>query len=130
MPPADAPAPDMGEEEPGAELSGKVKEIADIAGEISEKDQETALAYLRSLKDASEESSEVPQDGGAPVDAQPVPPVQESVVFTKKQIREINEGLEGLENELDRNRDEEVGRSTKTNNKPASPFDPPKTIKK
>ncbi len=128
VPPVNDPAleGDSPIDDAAPEMSGKVKEIADIAGEISEKDQETALAYLRSLKDASEENAQ--QAGGAVAQDANMPdaPIQESVIFTKKQIKKINEALgdESLQAELDKK--EPVGRSTKTNNKLTSPFDPPK----
>ena len=115
---------DLGDGEP----TGKVKEIMDTANEISEKDQDTLLAYARSLKDASEEATEPnsempPQDPG--MGGQP--PMMESVVFTKKQIKKLNENFGEMNQELER--EKELGHSTKPKtdkNKPVSPFDPPR----
>ena len=127
------PMDNMGDNE---EASGKVKEIMDTANQISEKDQDTLLAYARSLKDASEEagvnndemSSEPPM--GAPMGGGETP-MQESVVFTKKQLRTINENFGEMNGELDR--DKKLGHTTKMKsdkNKEVSPFDPPRKNRK
>lgn len=143
MPPMpDEGTPEMGMEDPGmegGELSGKVKEIVDTANEISEKDQDTLLKYARSLKDASEEAAagmpgSDPMAGGAPVPPEQTAgqmPMQESVVFTKKQLRVINENFGEMNNELER--DIDVQKTTKTSqgkNNKVGPFDPPQRIKK
>ena len=115
VPPMDTPAPDGMGGEPGAELSGKVKEIADTANEISEKDQETLLAYARSLKDASESAGAGQENGETPSEPTPPMPMNESVIFTKGQVRKINESLGNVD--FDREHEKEVGHSTKTKNK-------------
>lgn len=140
MPPQDAgmPEPPMDDEMGGGEeeASGKVKEIMDTASQISEKDQDTLLAYARSLKDASEEAgmsgdemgSEPPM--GAPMGGGETP-MQESVIFTKKQLRAINENFGEMNKELDR--EKELGHTTKMKsdkNKEVSPFDPPRKNRK
>lgn len=127
------PMDDMGGE---AEASGKVKEIMDTANSISEKDQDTLLAYARSLKDASEEAGA--GDMGGEMGAEPpMPtapgqePMQESVIFTKKQVKHLNENLCAMDDELER--DKALGHTTKLKsdkNKPVSPFDPPRKNRK
>lgn len=139
-PPMDGGEPPM-DDNMGSEVAGseKAQEITDIANEISEKDQETLLAYARSLKDTSEEAGAMP-DGDAGMGGPEVPqqdpvasqaPMMESVIFTKKQIKAINEGLAVVDNETDR--EKPLGHTTKLKtdkNKPVSPFDPPRKNRK
>ena len=126
------------------EMSGKVKEIVDTANEISEKDQDTLLKYARSLKDASEEAGApgAPgEDPGMGMDpgmgsgagmppAQGGMPMQETVIFSKKQLRTINENFGEMDAEL--NREEKPTHTTKTDgkNNKVTPFDPPKKYRK
>ena len=77
---------DMGNSEP----TGKTKEIMDTVNSISEKDQDTLLAYARSLKDASDESN---NDMGEQKPQMPM----ESVILTKGQLKKLNEEF-GIEN--------------------------------
>ena len=118
---------------PATEGTGDPKkdEVMDILNNVSDKDVETILAYARSRKDASEEGM---NDGpeGMPADdpnAMPQQPMQESVVFSKKQLRKIHESINGEVVASDRE-DEKVGHTTKTKDQRVSPFDPPKTVKK
>lgn len=145
----DAGMPDMGADsgmdaDMGGDVSGKVKEIVDTAKEISEKDQDTLLKYARSLKDASEEAGAngAPgADAGMGMDpgmgsgagmppAQGGMPMQETVIFSKKQLRSINENFGEMNNELDR--EEKPTHTTKTDGKTnkVTPFDPPKKNRK
>lgn len=150
----DMPVPDMGPMDAGmgedpmagdtGGLTGKVKEIADTAKQITPKDQDTLLKYARSLKDASEEAGEqgVPgADAGMGADpgmgsgagmppAQGGAPMMESVVFTKKQVRTINENFGEMNGELER--EEKPTHTTKTDGKSnkVTPFDPPKKYRK
>lgn len=125
-----------GPEPEGGEATGKVKEIMDTANQISEKDQDTLLKYARSLKDASEEAgNEAGMPGGEPMPQQDPsmgggqPPMMESVVFTKKQIRKLNENFGEMEQELDRK--EEPKKTTRIKDNKVGPFDPPqKNIKR
>ena len=57
------------------------------------------------------------------------PPMMESVVFTKKQIRKLNENFGEMEQELDR--EEEPKKTTRIKDNKVGPFDPPqKNIKR
>ncbi len=142
MPPAPQdpgmePAPkDSGiEDAPAGEGTGDPKkdEVMDILNSVSDKDIETILAYARSRKDASETSAqEGPEGDMPPVDdpnAMPQQPMQESVVFSKKQLRKIHESINGEVVVSDRE-DEKVGHTTKTKDQRVTPFNPPKTVKK
>lgn len=132
----ESPMDDMSSSE--GELSGKVKEIVDTANEISEKDQDTLLKYARSLKDASENTGAEGEMPGGDMGGEPMPPtqdagmpMQESVIFTKKQLKHINENFVQMDGELDR--EKELGHTTKVKdekNNEVSPFDPPKKNRK
>jgi len=131
--PQNEPEPPMGDDMGPGEPTGKVQELMDTASQISEKDQDTLLAYARSLKDASEEAAAGAAGGpemGPDMPGAPTQPMQESVVFTKKQLRHINENMVNS-GELDR--EKELGHTTKLKadkNKEVSPIDPPRKNRK
>ena len=140
MPPApqdpgmDSMPKDSGmEDAPAGEGTGDPKkdEVMDILNSVSDKDVETILAYARSRKDASEtDAQEGPEGNMPPVDdpdAMPQQPMQESVVFSKKQLRKIHESINSEIAEPED--DGKAGHTTKTPNKKESPFDPPKVVK-
>jgi hypothetical protein len=144
IPDAGAPAPNTGMppmDDAAGELTGKVKEIADEASKLSEKGQDTALKYVRSLNDATENAEQDsqmpgmaggdPNMGGGQMPPMGGAPMNEAVVFTKSQLRKINENFGEMEAELDR--DVKPCKTTKLadkKNKGVTPFDPPtKNIK-
>ena len=131
MPPMGEPAPEgdmppMGNPEP--EMDDITKGIVDTLSKMSDKGKKAVRSYAESYAESHEEGDEQPQEGAPAPGAAPAAPVQESVIFTKKQVRKINEGLENLDSELEK-KTEKVGHSTKTKKTMSSPFDPPKTTK-
>ena len=122
----------VGEEMPedgmdDSNMNEKVKEITDISNELDEKGQETILKYARSVKDNSnsgKDSSE-PEMGNE----EPQMPM-ESVVFTKGQLKRINESFGvGMDDEKDDEKDDKklTKRTDKTINKvKSSPFNSPR----
>lgn len=122
----------VGEEMPedgmdDSNMNEKVKEITDISNELDEKGQETILKYARSVKDNSnsgQDSSE-PEMEPEMGNEEPQMPM-ESVVFTKGQLKKINESLgAGMDDEKD---DKKLTKRTdKTINKvKSSPFNSPR----
>ena len=118
----------VGEEMPedgmdDSNMNEKVKEITDISNELDEKGQETILKYARSVKDNS--NSEKDSSGPEMGNEEPQMPM-ESVVFTKGQLKRINENFGvGMDDEKD---DKKLTKRTdKTINKvKSSPFNSPR----
>ena len=124
MEPAAEPMPDMGGEPEGGEGSGD--DTMSLFDELSDEDKEAARKYIESMltRDESQEGSdmgnEMPDMGGAP--QMPM----ESVIFTKGQLKKINESLgAGMDDEKD---DKKLTQRTeKTNSKvKSSPFNSPR----
>jgi len=139
-----APAQDMGAEPPmpdgpeppmddmgGGEGGGEIQSMFDG---LNQEHQKAAKRYIQSLEDQETEQggtgdemdmgAQPPMDGGQA-------PMQESVIFTKAQLKKINESIGGMEDELSREKD--IKHTTKTKadkNKPVSPFDPPRKNRK
>ena len=139
-----APAPDMGAEPPmpegpeppmddmgGGEGGGEIQSMFDG---LNQEHQKAAKRYIQSLED--QETEQVGAGGDMDMGAQPPmdggqTPMQESVIFTKAQLKKINESIGGMEDEL--SREKELKHTTKTKddkNKPVSPFDPPRKNRK
>ena len=118
----------VGEEMPedgmdDSNMNEKVKEITDISNELDEKGQETILKYARSVKDNSnsEKDSSEPEMGNE----EPQMPM-ESVVFTKGQLKRINENF-GVGMDDEKNDKKLTKRTDKTINKvKSSPFNSPR----
>ena len=115
---------DMGAAPEGGEGSGD--DTMSLFDELSDEDKEAARKYIESMlnKDESQEGSdmgnEMPDMGGAP--QMPM----ESVIFTKGQLKKINESLgAGMDDERD---DKKLAKRTeKTNSKvKSSPFNSPR----
>lgn len=104
-------------------MNEKVKEITDISNELDEKGQETILKYARSVKDNSNSK----QDSSEPEmrNEEPQMPM-ESIIFTKGQLKRINESLgAGMDDEKDNKK--LTKRTDKTINKvKSSPFNSPR----
>ena len=124
MEPAGEPMPDMGGEPEGGEGSGD--DTMSLFDELSDEDKEAARKYIESMltRDESQEGTdmgnEMPDMGGAP--QMPM----ESVIFTKGQLKKINESLgAGMDDEKD---DKKLTQRTeKTNSKvKSSPFNSPR----
>lgn len=97
-PPMDPEAPVAGEDNPvEGSLDSITQRVVDTMGRLSDKDKKTISSYADSLEDASEDAMN--GEGGMPDDdpgmgGAPAPqPMQEKFIFTKKQLREINETL-------------------------------------
>ena len=118
----------VGEEMPedgmdDSNMNEKVKEITDISNELDEKGQETILKYARSVKDNSNsmQDSNEPEMGNE----EPQMPM-ESVVFTKGQLKRINENF-GVGMDDEKNDKKLTKRTDKTINKvKSSPFNSPR----
>lgn len=139
-PQGDMPDPAMGDPMGGPEggdvppmdggdaPAGGGGEIQSMFDGLNPDHQKAAKKYIQSLED---QESDAQQGGDQMTDAMPPmtpgqQPMMESVVFTKKQVRMLNENFGEMSDEL--NRDKELGHSTKVkkDNKRVSPFDPPK----
>lgn len=102
-------------------------EIQSMFDGLNPEHQKAAKSYIQSLED---QETDAQQGGDQMGDAMPPmtpgqQPMQESVVFTKKQVRTLNENFGEMSDEL--KRDNEPGHSTKVKkNNRVSPFDPPK----
>lgn len=108
-------------------MNEKVKEITDISNELDEKGQETILKYARSVKDNSnsvQDSSEPEMEPEMGNEGPQMP--MESVIFTKGQLKRINENLgAGMDDEKDAKK--LTKRTDKTINKvKSSPFNSPR----
>lgn len=108
-------------------MNEKVKEITDISNELDEKGQETILKYARSVKDNSNSGQDSSEPETEPETGNEGPQMpMESVIFTKGQLKKINEGLgAGMDDEKD---DKKLTKRTdKTINKvKSSPFNSPR----
>lgn len=131
MPEAPAPEPPMDDMGGG--------EIQNMYDGLNQEHQKAAKRYIQSLEDQESEQNEggeaAEMGGGEPAPAAggDMGPgaMNESVIFTKKQLKKINEGLGGMDDELERT--EDVPHTTKLKsdkNKPVSPFDPPRKNRK
>ena len=121
MPPMDAPD---GDAPAGGEGGGEIQSMFDS---LTPEHQKAAKSYIRSLEDQETDQNEgAAQMGDAAAPMTPgQQPMMESVVFTKKQVRTLNENFGEMSDEL--NREHEPGHSTKMKkNKRVSPFDPPR----
>ena len=125
----------------GGEGGGEIQNMYDG---LNQEHQKAAKRYIQSLEDQESEQGDGGEMGGdmigdmgggapAPTAGGDMGPgaMNESVIFTKKQLRKINEGFGGMDDELERT--EDVPRTTKLKsdkNKPVSPFDPPRKNRK
>ena len=121
------PDPGMGDEEPMPDegmdtgMDDLTKRVVDTMKSLTDKDKETISAYADSLRDSSENAAdgempagEMPAEGGEPM------PMQETFIFTKKQIREMNEMVPLTDKEED---GPHTAKETKSLGK--NPFDSP-----
>ena len=121
------PDPGMGDEEPMPDegmdtgMDDLTKRVVDTMKSLTDKDKETISAYADSLRDSSENAADgkmpagdMPAEGGEPM------PMQETFIFTKKQIREMNEMVPLTDKEED---GPHTAKETKSLGK--TPFDSP-----
>lgn len=87
--------PDMGGEEPP--MDGGDDSTMSIINQLSPEDREAVRSYAESMLSRDEEQNG-PDMGGDPNGGAPM---MESFVFTKKQIKSINENLQNMEPEDD-----------------------------
>lgn len=128
------PDPMMGGGEPAMDMNagapaGGEGEIQGMYDGLNPQHQKAAKRYIQSLEDQETEEGQAggQMDGAMPeAPAQGQAPMQESVKFTKKQLRKINEGISQMDDETDRKIEPVHTTKTNDNNKKVTPFDPPK----
>jgi len=93
-----------------------------IINQLSDTDREAVRAYAESMLNR-DETQDTPMDNME----EPVTPMQEgkSVIFTKKQLREMNENFGPTADELEKTKPEVFSKKTETNNN-NTPFNKPK----
>ena len=117
----DAPMPD-GDGMGGEEGSGDDSTMS-LFDQLSDEDKEAARSYIESMlnKDESQPDNQEAPEGG---DMPQMP--MESVIFTKGQLKKLNEDI-GLGIDTERDKKNLMKRTEKTNKKvKSSPFNSPK----
>lgn len=121
----------MGEDPSAIGGEGIGDDTMSIINQLSDADREAVRAYAESMLSRDETQGEVggEQDGGddLPIDANGQP-MMETVIFTKNQLKMINEEL-GLNSQL-KNKDDDgkkpLQKKTSNTTSKKSPFNPPK----
>ena len=121
----------MGEDPNAMGGEGIGDDTMSIINQLSDSDREAVRAYAESMLSRDETQGEVggEQDGGddLPIDANGQP-MMENVIFTKNQLKMINEEL-GLNSQL-KNKDDDgkkpLQKKTSNTTSKKSPFNPPR----
>lgn len=115
---------DMGGEPPMDGPEGGDDSTMSLFNQLSDEDKEAARGYIESMLSRDETQDAADEMGGEPMPPQDGGPMMESFIFSKKQIKSINENL--LPTEPEEKDDKQLEKRKGQNLTKKSPFKSPK----